>query len=99
VKIVDLARNMIRLYGHEPDGDIQITFTGLRPGEKLFEELLSAEEGTTATIHTQIFRANLPNEDPQTIRDQLAKFRNCKTDLEFIEMLQEMVPTYTPNHF
>ena len=99
VKIVDLAKNMIRLYGHEPDGDIQITFTGLRPGEKLFEELLSAEEGTSATIHKQIFRANLPNEDPQTIRDQLAKFRNCKTDLEFIEMLQEMVPTYTPNHF
>ena len=99
VKIVDLAKNMIRLYGHEPDGDIQITFTGLRPGEKLFEELLSAEEGTSATIHKQIFRANLPDEDPQTIRDQLAKFRNCKTDLEFIEMLQEMVPTYTPNHF
>ena len=99
VKIVDLAKNMIRLYGHEPDGDIQITFTGLRPGEKLFEELLSAEEGTSATIHSQIFRANLPDEDPQTIRDQLAKFRNCKTDLEFIEMLQEMVPTYTPNHF
>ena len=99
VKIVDLAKNMIRLYGHEPDGDIQITFTGLRPGEKLFEELLSAEEGTSATMHKQIFRANLPNEDPQTIRDQLAKFRNCKTDLEFIEMLQEMVPTYTPNHF
>ena len=99
VKIVDLAKNMIRLYGHEPDGDIQITFTGLRPGEKLFEELLSAEEGTSATMHKQIFRANLPGEDPQTIRDQLAKFRNCKTDLEFIEMLQEMVPTYTPNHF
>lgn len=99
VKIVDLARNMIRLYGHEPDDDIQITFTGLRPGEKLFEELLSAEEGTSATVHTQIFRANLPGEDPQTIRDQLAKFKNCTTDLEYIEMLQEMVPTYTPNHF
>ncbi len=99
VKIVDLARNMIRLYGHEPDDDIQITFTGLRPGEKLFEELLSAEEGTSATVHTQIFRANLREEDPQTIRDQLAKFKNCTTDLEYIEMLQEMVPTYTPNHF
>lgn len=99
VKIVDLARNMIRLYGHEPDDDIQITFTGLRPGEKLFEELLSAEEGTSATVHTQIFRANLRDEDPQTIRDQLAKFKNCTTDLEYIEMLQEMVPTYTPNHF
>ena len=99
VKIVDLAKNMIRLYGHEPDGDIKITFTGLRPGEKLFEELLTAEEGTSATMHTKIFRANLDEEDPQTIRDQLAKFRNCTNDLEYIEMLKEMVPTYTPNHF
>ena len=99
VKIVDLAKNMIRLYGHEPDEDIKITFTGLRPGEKLFEELLSGEEGTTATIHTQIFRANLREEDPQTIRDQLARFKECKSDLEYIAMLKEMVPTYTPNHF
>lgn len=99
VKIVDLARNMIRLYGYEPDVDVQITFTGLRPGEKLFEELLSAEEGTSATMHKQIFRANLREEDPQTIRDQLAKFKNCTTDIEYIEMLQEMVPTYHPNHF
>ena len=99
VKIVDLAKNMIRLYGHEPDEDIKITFTGLRPGEKLFEELLSAEEGTSATIHTQIFRANLREEDPQTIRDQLARFKECKSDLEYIAMLKEMVPTYTPNHF
>ena len=99
VKIVDLARNMIRLYGHEPDVDVQITFTGLRPGEKLFEELLTAEEGTSSTMHKQIFRANLRDEDPQSLRDELAKFKNCTTDLEYIELLQKMVPTYTPNHF
>ena len=57
VKIVDLARDMIRLSGLEPDKDIQIEFTGIRPGEKLFEELLTAEEGSTATEHKRIFTA------------------------------------------
>ncbi|MGL5206557.1 MAG: polysaccharide biosynthesis protein, partial [Acidaminococcaceae bacterium] len=84
VKIVDLARNMIRLYGYEPDVDIQIAFTGLRPGEKLFEELLTAEEGTSSTMHRQIFRANLRDEDPQSLREDLVEFDTCKTDLEYI---------------
>ncbi|MBU1356582.1 MAG: polysaccharide biosynthesis protein [Candidatus Edwardsbacteria bacterium] len=56
VKIVDLARDMIKLSGFEPDTDIKIEFSGLRPGEKLFEELLTAEEGINATKHAQIFR-------------------------------------------
>jgi len=55
VKIVDLARDMIKLSGYEPDTDIRIEFTGLRPGEKLFEELLTAEEGIDHTKHAQIF--------------------------------------------
>ncbi len=55
VKIVDLARDMIKLSGLTPDTDIKIEFTGLRKGEKLYEELLTAEEGTTATKHAQIF--------------------------------------------
>jgi FlaA1/EpsC-like NDP-sugar epimerase len=55
VKIADLARDMIRLSGKEPDTEIKIEFTGLRKGEKLYEELLTAEEGTTATKHAQIF--------------------------------------------
>lgn len=57
VKIVDLARDLIRLSGFEPDVDIRIVFTGVRPGEKLFEELLTAEEGTEATRHERIFVA------------------------------------------
>lgn len=57
VKIVDLARDMIKLSGLEPEKDIQIEFTGIRPGEKLFEELLTAEEGSTATEHKRIFTA------------------------------------------
>ncbi len=54
VKIVELARKMIRLSGFEPDQDIEIKFTGLRPGEKLYEELLSCSESTTSTQHEKI---------------------------------------------
>ncbi len=57
VKIVDMARDMIKLSGLEPDKDIHIKFTGIRPGEKLFEELLTAEEGSSATEHKRIFTA------------------------------------------
>jgi FlaA1/EpsC-like NDP-sugar epimerase len=57
VRIVDLAKNLIRLNGLEPGTDIEIVFTGLRPGEKIFEELLTAEEGVEKTIHNKIFIA------------------------------------------
>lgn len=57
VRIMDLARDLIRLSGFEPDVDIPILFTGMRPGEKLYEELLTAEEGTLATSHQRIFVA------------------------------------------
>lgn len=55
VRILDLARDLIRLSGFEPDVDIPIVYTGIRPGEKLYEELLTAEEGTQATLHERIF--------------------------------------------
>jgi FlaA1/EpsC-like NDP-sugar epimerase len=57
VRIVDLARDLIRLSGLVPDKDVGIQFTGLRPGEKLFEELLTAQEGVTFTLHERIFIA------------------------------------------
>lgn len=57
VRIVDLACNLIRMNGLEPEKDIQIQYTGLRPGEKLFEELLTAEEGVNATTHEKVFIA------------------------------------------
>ena len=57
VPIVELAQNLIRLNGLEPGKDIEIVFTGLRPGEKIFEELLTAEEGVVKTIHNKIFIA------------------------------------------
>ena len=64
IKILDLAREMIRLSGHEPDVDIPIVFSGLRPGEKLFEELLGAEEGSEPTEHARIFKARNPRVGP-----------------------------------
>jgi FlaA1/EpsC-like NDP-sugar epimerase len=62
IRILDIAKDLIRLHGLEPGVDIQIEFCGMRPGEKLFEELLTAEEGTDATTHERIFvaRGNVP---------------------------------------
>lgn len=60
VKIVDLAKDLIKLSGFEPHVDIEIVYSGIRPGEKLYEELLTAEEGTKATKHNKIFFAKSP---------------------------------------
>jgi len=57
VKIVHIAEELIRLHGLEPNRDIDIQFTGLRPGEKLFEEILTSEEGADASCHEKIFIA------------------------------------------
>lgn len=98
VKIMDLARNMIRLSGFEPGKDIQIEITGLRPGEKLYEELLTANEGTKKTSHTKIFEAPLEKVDIPLLQAKLAEFKTCKTDLDVIHVLKQLIPTYTPNH-
>ena len=99
VKIVDLAKNMIRLSGFVPDKDIKIRFTGLRPGEKLFEELLTAEEGTEVTDHVQIRRAILQDENPDVLQQQMHVLNGLKDEDAIIAQMQKMIPTYTPNHF
>lgn len=76
VKIVDLAREMIRLSGFVPDKDIAIVFTGLRPGEKLFEEILTAEEGTLASQHQKIFTAKLSDVDALAIEKSIDTLEN-----------------------
>ena len=98
VKIIDLARNMIRLSGLEPDKDIHIKITGLRPGEKKYEELLTSEEGTNRTNHTKIFEAPLDTVDRDWLIDKIATFDFCETDMDVIGVLQDIIPTYTPNH-
>lgn len=82
VKIVDLAKNMIRLSGFEPNKDIRIEFTGLRPGEKLYEELLTAEEGTNTTTHKKIFEAALEDVDQEWLGREIERFETCRTDME-----------------
>lgn len=98
VKIMDLARNMIRLSGFEPDKDIKIEITGLRPGEKLYEELLTAGEGTSKTAHTKIFEAPLEQVDVPLLKAKLDEFQYCKTDMDVITILKALIPTYHPNH-
>jgi len=98
VKIVDLAKNMIRLSGFEPNKDIRIEFTGLRPGEKLYEELLTAEEGTNTTTHKKIFEAALEDVNQEWLGREIERFETCRTDMDVINVLQDIVPTYHPNH-
>jgi FlaA1/EpsC-like NDP-sugar epimerase len=100
VKILNLARDIIRFYGLEPDRDIPIVYTGKRPGEKLFEELLTAEEGTAATKHEKIFIArSKDNPGPDYVKkteNLINVARNSMGDENIIALLKELVPTYRP---
>ncbi|SMC39260.1 nucleoside-diphosphate sugar epimerase/dehydratase [Sporomusa malonica] len=94
VKIVDMASDLIELSGLERGQDIEIKFTGLRPGEKLFEELLTAEEGTTSTKHEKIFVANLKSVDVQQFQMGLEDLRRASSSEEIISILGKLVPSY-----
>ena len=97
VKIVDLAKDLIRLSGFEPDVDIEIQFTGIRPGEKLFEELLTAEEGITSTKHSRIFVAKPNVIDVQRLEELTHIVRERGSYLtrdEVIGLLQTVIPTF-----
>ena len=98
VKIVDLAKNMIKLSGHVPGKDIKIEFTGLRPGEKLYEELMTAEEGTEVTTHAKIRKAILSDEDPHVLKQQYDKLITLQDGDAIIAQMKQMIPTYKPNH-
>jgi FlaA1/EpsC-like NDP-sugar epimerase len=96
VKIVTLAENLIRLNNMEPYKDIDIVFTGLRPGEKLFEELLTAEEGTDATNHSKIYIARkCSNMDPDTIKKVLKELEDTiDTPDKIKDVLKRYIPYY-----
>lgn len=98
VKIVDLAMNMIKLAGLRLGKDINITYTGLRPGEKLYEELLTSEEGASKTTHDKIFVSKLENIDENTLINHIDMLLSCNNDLEIIDRIKEIIPTYRPNH-
>ncbi|MEK7541218.1 MAG: nucleoside-diphosphate sugar epimerase/dehydratase [Patescibacteria group bacterium] len=93
IKVWDLAKEMIKLSGFEPDKDIAIVFTGIRPGEKLFEEMLTAEEGTVATQNQKIFKAKLSAINPEALERQLKNIKNLGKE-EIISALKEIVPRY-----
>lgn len=98
VKINDLARNMIRLSGFEPDVDIPIVYTGLRPGEKLYEELLLQEEGLTKTANDLIYIGKKTDFDQAYFLTELSKLRQLEEgqETQLRRQLQLLVPTYAP---
>ena len=97
VKILDLAENLIRLSGYKPYEDIDIEFTGLRPGEKLYEELLMSEEGLQETENKLIHIGKPIEFDEEKFREQLqVLYETAYKDYAGIKkMVQEIVPTYT----
>lgn len=96
VKIVELAKNLIKLSGFEPDVDIKIEFTGIRPGEKLFEELLTAEEGSTSTKHSRIYVARPVEIDYAMLVNELLKLdkREVTDGSELFIALQKIIPKF-----
>ena len=101
VKIVDLARRMIKLSGLRPDEDIKIEYTGLRPGEKLYEELLSDDTKTLPTYNQQI----MISKDPSITFEKICTFLNAieeKTSLKdkvgLVKVMKEIVPEFKSNN-
>lgn len=94
IKITELAKDLIRLSGLEPGKDIEIAYTGIRPGEKLFEELLTAEEGTVATRHDKIFSAKstvLPA-DLDAKLEELFQHAHKGDKLSLYRVLEKIIP-------
>ena len=96
VKIDTMARNMIRLSGYEPDVDIRIQYTGLRPGEKLYEELLMKEEGMQETANKLIHIGKPIEMDDKEFKEQLKKLEAAAKEEvgNMKDIVAEMVPTY-----
>ena len=97
VKILDLATNFIKLSGFKPYEDIDITFTGLRPGEKLYEELLMSEEGLTKTASDKIFIGNPTFSEFEQLISHFEELKPVLNDGENLrKVLKDIVPTYYP---
>ena len=100
VRILDLAKNLILLSGHKPNEDIPIVFTGLRPGEKLYEEMLMEEEGLQETANNLIHIGKPIEMDEECFLEQLQELKEyVVTEPEDIrEWVKRIVPTYHPEN-
>lgn len=101
VKIVDLAKKMIRLAGKEPDRDIHITYSGLRPGEKLYEELLNNAENTMPTYHEKIMIATVREYDFASVYTEVDELINLAQKhflMETVGKMKEIVPEFISNN-
>lgn len=101
VKIIDLAKRMIKLSGFELNNQIIIKFTGLRPGEKLFEELLGSEENTLATYNPKLMISKITVEDYDVVNENLENFGleiNNVSNENIVKFLKKMVPEFISNN-
>ncbi|UPT66121.1 MAG: polysaccharide biosynthesis protein [Sphingobacteriales bacterium JAD_PAG50586_3] len=101
VKIYDLARKMIRLSGLTPGVDIAIAFTGLRPGEKLYEELLNTEENTLPTPHPKILVAQVREYEYNTVKadiDELISLAKTADNVAVVTKMKQIVPEFISNN-
>ncbi|WP_127846079.1 polysaccharide biosynthesis protein [Psychroflexus aestuariivivens] len=99
VKIIDLAKQMIRLSGFVPDEDIKIVYTGLRPGEKLYEELLADKENTQPTHHQKILIAKASfafDKGKLILLENLVNQISNNNEIKSIEVLKKLVPEFIP---
>ncbi len=99
VKIYDLAETLIKLTGYVPNVDIPIKITGLRPGEKLYEEILMAEEGLTSTKHDKIFISKPTEVSYSDIRESLKVLSTIEYNKNYSikrvkDTMKKVVPTY-----
>ncbi|MCX7016379.1 MAG: polysaccharide biosynthesis protein, partial [Candidatus Sumerlaeota bacterium] len=99
VRVLDLARNLITLSGREPDVDIPIQFIGLRPGEKLYEELLTSAEGVQATGVGKVFVTQPARVSSELLRAEMESLRRSAAESDaaaILESLKRLVPDFHP---
>ena len=100
IKIIDLAKSLITLCGYIPEKDIPIKFTGLRPGEKLFEELLLHHEKDKSTKHNRIYVAQANDFNSNSLLQKVKKLEhlsNCMEDDKLVESIKEVIPLNSSN--
>ena len=97
IKIAALAKRMIRLAGFEPDKDIKIEYTGLRPGEKLYEEVLATDENSLPSFHPRIRIAKVRNYEYETVDPIFKKLDKLAREVDVpavMSLMEEIVPEY-----